>query len=628
MSKQPDDSGVNNPSPVHEIPSTASFTFGGVVGDRLDRNLSDWLLPTPAANPAMLEMFRDRDRTPDRNLVPWAGEFAGKYLISAVQALHINRDVGFKTFLQDFVVELIGCQDEEGYIGPFAREQRLFGPNKFGPENCGEGIWDLWGIYHCMYGLYLWYHETGDKAAFDCCLRSADYICRVFLDGPRRVLDTKAEEMNQSSIHIFTLLYAETGEPRYLRLAQEIQKDWETPPSGDYLRCALAGKHFFETPKPRWESLPSIQALGELYYITGDERYKTALEHMWWSIVETDRHNTGGFSSFEQATGNPYDMRAIETCCTVAWMALTIDMLRLTGDSHGADELELSTFNAAFGSQHPSGRWWTYSTPMDGVRKASTVAETAFQARPGSPELNCCSVNGPRSLGMLSEWSVMLTRSNIVLNYFGTSELNVHLPSGDNIRLTQKTGYPIDGYVELTVTPESETEFTLYIRIPSWSHNTKISVNGREIQGVEPGTYMPVKRLWKQGDVVELDFDMAAQVWAGERDCEGKVSIYRGPILMAYDPRFDVHDPTALPSIDFSQKPEVLEVKIPKPRPILLVRYATEDGRGITLCDFASAGAAGNHYASWMSASGFKAEPFSRTNPLRRTRIKMPDPIK
>jgi len=47
-----------------------------------------WLTIAPLSNPAMLEMFRDRERLPDRQLVPWAGEFAGKHLVSAVQGSH------------------------------------------------------------------------------------------------------------------------------------------------------------------------------------------------------------------------------------------------------------------------------------------------------------------------------------------------------------------------------------------------------------------------------------------------------------------------------------------------------------------------------------------------------------
>ena len=55
---------------------------------------------------------------------------------------------------------------------------------------------------------------------------------------------------------------------------------------------------------------------------------------------------------------------------------------------------------------HPSGRWWTYNTPMDGDRKAS-AHDIVFQARAGTPELNCCSVNGPRVARDARDWAVM-----------------------------------------------------------------------------------------------------------------------------------------------------------------------------------------------------------------------------
>ena len=124
-------------------------------------------------------------------------------------------------------------------------------------------------------------------------------------------------------------------------------------------------------------SLHPIQALAELYFITGQDRYREAFEHIWWSIVEWDRHNNGGFSSGEQAQGDPYHPGAIETCCTVAWMALSVDMLRLTGDSLVADELELSLLNSGLGMMNPTGRWVSYNTPMDGIRTASPNDATA-----------------------------------------------------------------------------------------------------------------------------------------------------------------------------------------------------------------------------------------------------------
>lgn len=595
---------------VLEPPVGARFVFGGAIGARLAANLRNWLLVAPAANPAMLQMLRDRDRTPGRELVPWAGEFAGKYLIAGAQALRITPDRRLRVTLRSFVTDLIACQDTDGYLGPFPRERRMVGPK----------LWDLWGQYHCMLGLLLWYRETGDRRALAACRRTADYFCHYFLDGGRRVLDAGSEEMNESSAHIFALLYQETGEPRYLELLRAIERDWEVAPSGDYVRAALAGQAFYQTPKPRWESLHSIQAIAELSLITGEDRYRQAFEQLWWSIAEFDRHSTGGFSSGEKATGNPYDPGAIETCCTIAWMALTIDQLRLTGDVRAADELELATWNATLGAQNADGRWWTYNTPMDGERRAS-AHDIVFQARAGSPELNCCSVNGPRGLGMLSEWAVMTAAAGLTLNYNGPATFSVPLASGQTVRLEQETAYPLDGRITLRVTPDTPTHFVLRLRIPGWSRDTTITLNGEPQAGVLPGTYLTLDRSWQPGDTIAITLDLATWLWPGEREAAGKAALYQGPLLLAYDPRFDTHDPTALPALDLRQAPLGVEPNSPAPRPLLLRRFATTAGGSITLCDFASAGAAGNQYVSWLPVPGLPTVPFARENPLRAMRI-------
>lgn len=578
------------------------------MGERLAANVRNWMLCAPASNPAMLQMLRDNERTPRRDLVPWAGEFAGKYLISAVQALRLTPDRELQAHLRQFVTDLISTQDADGYFGPFPREVRL----------TGNGLWDLWGQYHVMLGLLEWFRQTGDPAALAACRRTADLFCRTFLDGSQRVIQAGSEEMNQSSSHVFALLYQQTGEPRYLRLLREIEKDWETPPSGDYVRTALAGRPFYQTPKPRWESLHSIQAIAELHFITGDEKYRRAFEQIWWSIVEFDRHNTGGFSSGEQAQGNPYDPRPIETCCTIAWMAITLDMLRLTGEARAADELELATWNAVLGAQNAEGRWWTYNTPMDGERKAS-AHDIVFQARAGSPELNCCSVNGPRGLGLLSEWAVMASPDGVVLNYYGPSDFTVRSPAGRKLRLRQETNFPVSGTVRLRVLPEAGERLVLRLRVPGWSRRTTVRLNGQSMENVVSGAYLVLARRWSRGDELRLSFDMSPRLWVGEREAAGKVSIYHGPLLLAYDPRFDTHDPTRLPSVDLGQAPTSPALVAPSPKPLFLQRFATTDGGGITLCDFASAGAVGNRYVSWLAAAGAMPVAFTRSNPLRAT---------
>lgn len=598
-------------SPIFEKPQHGRFALDGVIGDRVRACLDQWFLPTPEANPALLEMFRHRDRQPRQDLLPWSGEFVGKYLTSAVLVWRMTGDERLKTLIEHLVKELHGVQDADGYLGPHPHHERLTGKVLNGKGD----LWDVWGHYHCMVGLLLWHEQTGDETTLAVCRKAADLLCRAFLDAGVPISVAGAHEMNQAVIHAFCLLYHRTGEPRYVEMARFIERDWQTPPCGDYLRTALAGRPFFQTPKPRWESLHDLQAIAELYFITGEESYRRAFEHIWWSILQGDRHNTGGFSSGEQATGNPYDPRAIETCCTIAWVALSIDMLRLTGLSLVADEIELATFNGVLGGQSATGRWWTYNTPMDGVRKAS-AHEIVFQARPGSPELNCCSVNGPRGLGMISDWAVMLAADGLIVNYYGPSTVRVSFPSGNVVELTQETRYPVEGTVRLAVTPQQAESFVLRLRIPAWSAVTAVAVNGSRVDGVQAGTYVALDRTWTGGDRITMTFDMSLHVWVGERECAGQVSLYHGPLLLAYDQRYNTMDPDDLPALDI---PRLVGTPVSWDRPLppwMLLRFTAPDGRDVTVCDFANAGAAGTQYRSWLPARGAASVPFSPAQPI------------
>ena len=98
----------------------------------------------------------------------------------------------------------------------------------------------------------------------------------------------------------------------------------------------------------------------------------------------------------------------------------------------------------------PSGRWWTYNTPMDGFRESSAHT-IVFQARAGTPELNCCSVNAPRTLGMLSEWAVMTDAAGLVVNYYGPGSFQGALQDGTRVGVRWETDYPRSGAVTLRI---------------------------------------------------------------------------------------------------------------------------------------------------------------------------------
>jgi hypothetical protein len=633
------------PQPTCQRDPRTRYKLGGEIGEMLDRITAQWLLVAPKANPAMLEMFRDRDTPPLRDLLPWSGEFAGKYLTAATQVLRLTGDRRLRAWLDEFVARLISFQAEDGYLGPWPRDCRL---TNFVPYLGEKGMltWDTWGHYHIMLGLLLWHAQSHDPKALDAAARIGDLICNKYLGKVSpRLVDTGSTEMNLAPVHALCLLYKAKPQSRYLEMAQQIVAEFAAegtegaggPLAGDYLRQALAGVDFYATPKPRWESLHAIMALAELYWITGNEDYRQAFEQIWWSIARYDRHNNGGFSSGEKASGNPFDRGPIETCCTIAWIALSVEMLKLTGDPIVADEIELSTLNAVMGMHSSSGRWATYNTPMDGYRFAS-AHQIVFQARQGSPELNCCSVNSPRGFGMISDWAILRHEDEVFLNYYGPGQMILPLGKRMTVRFTQETDYPVSGVINLIVTPSAPVEFTLKLRIPHWSQSTQVSINGQLIDGVHPGKYLAIRRRWLEGDRIELHLDMSLHCLPGEGECNGKTSLYRGPLLLAFDPRYNLellaHAPRSVRQGDpwqpFTSAPAIPELDasdlLEKPAqwmdwlpPRLLLEFYAANGERVRLCDFASAGEGGSPYVSWLPLRHAPAPvAFSHANPLRR----------
>ncbi len=586
--------------PVLAPAADVTYRLEGHLGQRIDKVIDNWFLTLPESSPAILQVLRDRDRTPLREpLVPWAGEFAGKFLTSAQLTWRLTRDERLEAMIRRFVRDLIDCQAPNGYLGPFPAETRLTGSN-----------WDVWGHYHCMLGLLLHYEDTGHKPALDACRKMADLLCNTFgPGGPTLTNDGSQGQMNMAVCHSLLLLYAKTGEERYRELADYIVHEaWNEPNAGQYLKAALEGKEVWEFPAHRWEALHDHQALAELYWMTGEPDYRTAFERIWRSCAKGDRHNTGGFTSGEGCVGSPYNLGAIETCCTVAWAALSLDMLRMTGESIVADEIEWSTLNSALAAIPFSGHTCAYNVPMDGTRTFGV--ELHWQAPKGGPDLNCCSVNAPRPLGQIVQWGLMQDASGgLYLNFYGPSTIQATLPSGNRVTLVQKTEYPKNGRVELSVTPEVAERFVLALRIPKWSTATEVKLNGEPVGGVLPGMYLRIDDEWKAGDVIELSLDFRPRFWAGEAEAAHKVSVYRGPILLAYDGRFDNRNPNALPIVNPGEI-SIEDASYEGPLEPWMFAVLRSGDVTIPVCDLASAGQTGNHYRTWLPARNMPPSPF------------------
>jgi len=453
-------------------------------------------------------------------VMPWYDEFPGKLLTGMAFNYLLHPSDELKAAADELANALRDAQKENGYLGIYAGNE-LFG---------GNGTnWDVWGHYHMIYGLLLWHRVTGNEEAMNTAIRGADCVYEYFKD---RTYDSAGSQtMNLGISHVFAELYKQTGDQRYLDEAVRIvEEDW--PRSGNWLKNSMNHREYYQSSLPRWEALHTIITLGTLWEITGTEKYYTALEDIWWSIAKTDRHNTGGFTSGEAACGDPYNTGAIESCCTIAWMALGSEYLQLSRNSVVADELELSYFNGMIGSLLDGEKYITYNTPMEGGKRVPSQTDIAFQFNSGSPDFNCCQANASRGMGEISQWAVLTDKSTVYLNFYGETVMDTKTPKGQAMKITEMTSYPLEGNVRITVDGmDADEEFTLALRIPAWAMGSTVTVDG-ETAEADGGDYYRITRTWKNGDTIDLKIGMSFHVWTNEQDTT-KASVYYCPILLA-----------------------------------------------------------------------------------------------
>jgi DUF1680 family protein len=102
------------------------------------------------------------------------------------------------------------------------------------------------------------------------------------------------------------------------------------------------------------------------------------------------------------------------------------------------------------------------------------------------------------------------------------------------IRLRQSTKFPIEAQTSIVVDESIAEPWFLNLRIPSWTaQDVAISINGKTVEGVaSSGNYLSVKRVWKQGDRVDVRLPMKLRIEAIPDKPAWKAFTY-GPLVLA-----------------------------------------------------------------------------------------------
>jgi DUF1680 family protein len=139
---------------------------------------------------------------------------------------------------------------------------------------------------------------------------------------------------------------------------------------------------------------------------------------------------------------------------------------------------------------------------------------TYFQAtRPGYVKLYCtptdsfwcCTGSGMENHAKYGDSIYFHDHQTLYVNLFIASELTWH---EQNLRLTQSTRFPDEDSTQLSIHVPKPTRVRLRIRQPAWCRRAVVSVNGHRTVERKPSSYIEIDRIWKDGDVVDVQLDM------------------------------------------------------------------------------------------------------------------------
>lgn len=483
------------------------------------------------------------------------GEMWGKAVRSGSMFYRYTKDPELKTILDNTVQDLLSTQNENGSISCTPVDQQP------GSENG-----DLWERKYVMLGLEEYYQWVNpDSAVLNALKKHADCIIDQVGHAPKKEivdLGWSATNIGYEPCHIesstllepFMRLYNWTGEQRYLDFARYIVESGGTK-HFDLIQQAydntdpyLMSGHY---PKA-YEMMSMFEGVVEYYRVTGDERCRQAFMNLFNNIRKreiTIIGNAGadqpyhpnvageawGNTAYEQT--NPNITRMMETCVGVTWMKFCSQIMRLTGDPAPADEIEKYVYNGLLGAMKPTGDGFSYVNLLNGNK----VVNYGWGWHFDDFYVTCCNLNGPMGLAYIPYVAVMTSEEGPIVNLYNAGEVNMNTRT-QPLQLTIDTDFPLTGHVVINVNPEKAENFTMKLRIPSWSQNTTLSVNGEKVEAT-PGTYAELNRKWNPGDRIEIDFDMTCRVinapLGSNRAGDNFQAVVRGPIVLARDENID-----------------------------------------------------------------------------------------
>jgi uncharacterized protein len=482
------------------------------------------------------------------------GEMWGKAVRSGCMFYRYTNDPQLRLIMDETVRDLLTTQRENGSISCVEIDKQ--------PEES-----ELWERKYVMLGLEEYYEWVNpDPEVLDALIKQADNIISIVGPAPKtEIVDVgwSATNIGHEPCHIesssllepYMRLYKWTGEKRYLDFATYIIKSGGTKHHNIFENALnnvdpwkMAGHY----PKA-YEMMSIFEGLAEYYRVTGDPQHKEMLLNLFHNISTKEISIIGnggsdqpyhpyvageawGNTALEQT--NPDITRMMETCVGVTWMKLCSQLLRLTGDPIIADYIEKYAYNGLIGAMKPTGDGFSYVNLLNGTK----VNDHGWGWKFDSVHVTCCNLNGPMGLAYLPYVAVMNSDQGPVLNLYNACDVKFSTPKGQQAGISVNTDFPLTGKVLLKIDLSKKEDFMIRLRIPAWSKQNSITVNGDTVE-VKPVSYAELERKWDTGDSIELRLDMRCRILdaphGSNRAGDDFQALVRGPVVLARDENLD-----------------------------------------------------------------------------------------
>ncbi len=492
------------------------------------------------------------------------GEFAGtnwqdawlyKWIESAAAFYAISRDPWIEERM-DAAIELIAAaQEDDGYV---ATQIRARSKSRFTDPREHE----VYSMGHLLTAACVHHRVTGKDSLLKVAIHCGDFLSETL-----GVSVAPCYAHNPSAVMGLVELYRETGQRKYLDCAKMIvDRRGEAPKPGGlfYKGPGIAGTDLIQdrTPLRRsWEVVGHnvfftylYAGAADVYVEDGDQTLWRPLDRLWYDLTQKKMCINGGVSPMGhglskgndpvcEAVGPSYFLPCAdsynETCGQIGNLMWNYRMLCAKPDAKYADIMELELYNGFLAGIGLDGESWFYRNSLRFHDDSSDLAGGHnFMAERGLPGRKriCCPTNLLRTIAELQSYFYSSDDQGVWIHHYGGNTLDARMADGTHLKLTQKTNYPWDGKIIISLDEvDADEPFAIRVRIPGWANGATAAVNGTASANAPVASrYLTMKRSWQSGDVIELNLPMPVRLMQAHPKAEqlrNQVAVMRGPTL-------------------------------------------------------------------------------------------------